>query len=261
MPREKRLSIFIRKGSTSGSAKDVTEPANEMTRKEFVKLVKSRQWSEVLNHLPQNPDFAKSMDGTMPLLHEVCRYQPPLRVIQEFVHIDPELVTVMSTKNHAPLHVACRCGAPPDVINFLCQVSPTMAGLQDYNGRTPLHLLCQEYAIHYNEEQRLRISLSKALIAAVKMLLVASPNTVNTEDKDGKTALHYAVDDQDIDIRVLHCIQKASAKDMTAKNNDKVSPAAPASAAAGGRRRRSLIEKFTTKSPIQKQIKNDVVAS
>jgi len=257
MPREKRLSLFIRRSDSSNAAKEVEKEVS-ITRSQFVKLVKSRQWSEVVEHVSRNPAVAKSEDGETPLLHEVCRYQPPLRVVEEFVHSDPESVSVMSKKNHAPLHVACRCGAPPDVINFLCQLDPTLAGVQDYHGRTPLHLLCQEYAIHYNEEQRLKISLSKALIAAVKLIIAASPNTVNIEDKDGKSALHYAVDDQEMDIRVLHCIQKAAARDIASKNNDKVSPSAPA--VASGPRRRSIIGKLS-RSTVQKQIENDLVAS
>jgi len=257
MAREKRLSMFIRRSDSSNVVNEV-EKKEPITRKEFVKLVKSRQWSEVVDHMSGNPDVAKSEDGATPLLHEVCRYQPPLRVVEEFVRADPESVSVMSKKNHAPLHVACRCGANPDVINFLCQLNRTLASVQDYHGRTPLHLLCQEYAIHYNEEQRLRISLSKALIAAVKLIIAAAPHTVNLEDKDGKSALHYAVDDQEMDIRVLHCIQKASARDSAFKNNDKVSPSAPAVAA--GSRRRSIIGKFG-RSTIPKQIENELVTS
>lgn len=272
MPREKRLSLFMRKSDSSNVPKEVETNVSvsvsvTTTTSDLVNMVKSRQWSEVMDHFSRNPDVAKpaaaaaAEDGAKPLLllHEVCRYQPPLRVIEEFVRADPKSVSVMSKKNHAPLHVACRCGAPPDVINFLCQLNPILAGVQDYNGRTPLHLLCQEYTIHYNEEQRLKISLSKALIAAAKFIIAASPNTVILEDKDGKSALHYAVDDKEMDIRVLHCIQKAAAKDSASKNNDKVSPSAPA-AAAGSRRRRSIIGKLG-RSAIQKQSENDLVTS
>lgn len=83
------------------------------------------------------------------VLHDVCRYRPPLDVVESLL---------LSLRQHRrgctsgkddmgrmPLHVAAASGANPAVIEALARADPYAASVGDIHARSPLHLLLRNF--------------------------------------------------------------------------------------------------------------------
>mmetsp|Transcript_3428 Transcript_3428/g.3239 ORF Transcript_3428/g.3239 Transcript_3428/m.3239 type:complete len:234 (-) Transcript_3428:40-741(-) len=183
-----------------------------LSQTKLSKLLARQQWSELMKHISSNPDILNSPDRDESFFHEICRFQPPLHVVEEIVGLSPSSLVLENDLGQFPLHVAAQNGASPEVISYLCKSNTKSSGVQDNMGKTPLHLASESYANKYTHQQDRKLPLEEALLLTVKILIRSSPHTVNLEDADDISVLEYAID-SDVDLKVIRVIQKASEKD------------------------------------------------
>jgi hypothetical protein len=136
-------------------------------------------------------------------LHFLCRYQPPLKIVEAVVGIWPELSKKMipATKQTA-LHVACQYGARSDVVKFLLEIHGEAAMMQDINGRLPLHLACRPKQhpptqMDEDDEENGDVDWIKPGSAVVRALCGHNPKAANAQDKDGCNPLELALTTDD----------------------------------------------------------------
>ena len=188
---------------------------------ELSDMIKKRKWSKFLKQLSLDPNQVNSPNRKESILHEVCRFQPPLKVVRKIIKMNPTLLNDVNFQGRLPLHIATVNGASFDVVLYLCECNPTAAGLQDLQGKTPLHLLVGESPYRILEktldEFMLEALSSQGISRIVRVLVNASPETVNLEDISGMSALDYAVNFVD-DIDVINELQRASIKEWRSRS-------------------------------------------
>ena len=89
-------------------------------------------------------------------------------------------------------------------------------GVQDRYGRTPLHylgdyakMLAERYPFNPTETNHITLCVAKVLVKT-------SPESVNVEDEDETNPIEYCIFN-DIDIKVIRAMQKASHRAWTKK--------------------------------------------
>jgi hypothetical protein len=113
-------------------------------------LIESRQWEGVIEFFRTNPEASKTSrlsnflsDGNFPL-HEVCRQQPPLDVVNLLLEWNEEAVQMRGQHGYLPLHFACASGASYDVVARLIDVHPAATRCRDeLDDALPLHFAAQ----------------------------------------------------------------------------------------------------------------------
>jgi hypothetical protein len=89
------------------------------------------------------------------ILHDICRYKPPLDVIETLLTSLEHRRGYTSGKDdmgRSPLHVAAACGASPDIIEALALADPSPASMGDVDRRSPLHIAVR-YLAYSNRQQ------------------------------------------------------------------------------------------------------------
>lgn len=180
---------------------EMIKPFKRIFRRNQLKLldlIKKRKWSKFFKQLSLDPNQVNSPNRKESILHEVCRFQPPLKVVRRIITLDPALVDAINFQGRLPLHIATENGASFDVILYLCRCNPTTAGLQDLLGKTPLHLLVEESSSRFEEDTFDDIVFracirDNEILRIVEILVLSSPETVNLEDVTGMSALEYAL--------------------------------------------------------------------
>jgi hypothetical protein len=179
------------------------------------------------------------------ILHDICRYLPPLDVIELLLTSLRHRRGTTSGRDDAgrtPLHVAVAFGAAPDVIDALTRADPVPASMGDRDRRSPLHiavrylaygphpddkpleetnelpsLSLQQHDGHegLSEEEMFKRSFETILI--LKDVMVTYPGKIDfkDEDKDGFAPVDYALDGGIIDKYLLHCLLKRKHKRRT----------------------------------------------
>jgi len=165
---------------------------------ELSDLIKKRKWSKLFKQLSLDPNLLNSPNRKESVLHEVCRFQPPLKVLEKIIAMNPALVTTINFQGRLPLHIATENGASYDAVHLLCKCDPSTAGLQDLLGKTPLHLLVEESSSRFDFDDFDDIMFGALVrdndfLRIVKILVLSSPETVNLEDIAGMSALEYAL--------------------------------------------------------------------
>lgn len=85
------------------------------------------------------------------ILHDLCRYQPPLDVLETILlglreRYQGELYTIgRDSLGRTPLHVAAASGAHSTIVDALVRLEPTPASMGDVYCRSPLHLAMSNY--------------------------------------------------------------------------------------------------------------------
>lgn len=74
-------------------------------------------------------------------IHEACRRQPPVEIIQCLLNIFPESAHEKTQFGELPVHLAAGCGAGDDVLNLLLSFNPLAVLIRDNGGRTPLEII------------------------------------------------------------------------------------------------------------------------
>ena len=184
------------------------------------KIIAKKQWSSLRKHISTSSAYLILFENNDSLLHQVCKYQPPLSLVNYMVQTNPKLLSMTNSFGHSPLHVAIQNAASPDIIDFLCTSSPEMPGMKDHMGKTPLHMACESYS-KSRSKSKSKIdfrSNKKGLRKIIESLIEYSPTTVNLEDVGGITAIEYALD-TNTDIKTIHMIQRASQSEWKRKDN------------------------------------------
>lgn len=184
-------------------------------------LVRKRQWNIIHERLKvpteqMRTEMMNIDDSGDTILHAVCRCNPPRELVQEIIAILPDTATTTNQVSQYALHIAAENGASPVIIRYLCNLQPVASGSRDNWGKTPLHLVCKNYAIKYKPYKDL--SMTDAMLQAVRIIIDLSPETVNVDDEDGMTALEYAIE-ADADIRTIQSIQKACERSWKVKKS------------------------------------------
>lgn len=137
-PRKERM-CKIEQLASLGKWEDVKDYATRCSDKETARSSSSR--------LPfSNSKACQSLRNNDTNLHMICRYHPPLEVVQFFVNGGRNagsgslLAAQMNAQGHTPLHVAAQCGASRQVVEFLQSKCTQAVEAQDHEGNTPLHL-------------------------------------------------------------------------------------------------------------------------
>ena len=167
-------------------------------------LLKNQGKEEIIASLVNNPEA----DG--PLTY-VCRFMPPLDVVQSLQEIFPGSIAHVDEMGRQPLHLAIKWGASTEVIKHLIKEHPSTLKKQDNMKNIPLHLACQFYLSNHHPLTTDSQSVSSLLRILHRLILVA-PSTVNVEDKNGTNALEYAID-ANMDAVIINTLQKISEKD------------------------------------------------
>lgn len=152
-------------------------------------------------------------DSAMTALHFACRNAPPTDVIDVFLSIAEDTVQWPDSFGWLPIHYACACGAETEVIKQLAEAFPESKTTVDRRGRTPLHfalgnsskpvapdvvvLLSSSGAAGYADDNgMLPLHYACAYGASEEALYVltgAYPDAITTQDRRGRTPLHFAL--------------------------------------------------------------------
>jgi hypothetical protein len=183
------------------------------------------------------------------VLHDMCRYNPPLDVIETLlVSLRHRRGTTSGRDDtgRTPLHVASAFGAAPDVIDALARADPSPASMGDIDGRTPLHIAVRRLAYGATDENPLEetaqtipssrrssghdvlteeeiYARSVRTISILKNVMVTYPGKIDFKDEDnsGFAPLDYALDGDVSDEYLLRCLlrRKHSSKKRRSMNS------------------------------------------
>ncbi|KAL7534983.1 hypothetical protein ACHAXR_006190, partial [Thalassiosira sp. AJA248-18] len=137
------------------------------------------------------------------ILHDVCRHQPPLDVIEVLIKALRHRRGATSgtdDQGRTPLHLAADTGALPEVIGALVRADPYPASMGDVDRRSPLHL-AMKYLSSTAQEKKL-ISPEEAsdrtyrTVLILKDAMLKYPGKIDfkTEDNTGYSPLDYAIE-------------------------------------------------------------------
>ncbi|VEU33390.1 unnamed protein product [Pseudo-nitzschia multistriata] len=119
---------------------------------EIFTVIKKRRWNDLLDLLEIYPRSAsipcpKNIQSTAKgnlMLHEVCRNNPPLRVISALIYEYADAVKAKGGKGYLPVHYACATNSSPDVVRKLLDTFPASIRMRDTNDlMIPLHFACK----------------------------------------------------------------------------------------------------------------------
>jgi hypothetical protein len=111
-------------------------------------LIESRKWNDLMERLQSHPSDAaivasegvSSAQGNY-ALHEVCKNQPPIKVIERLLEANPDAIKAKGRWGYTPLHYACSSGASPEVVARLIKAYPTSTRTRDESNEfLPIHL-------------------------------------------------------------------------------------------------------------------------
>lgn len=167
------------------------------------------------------------------VLHDVCRYRPPLDVVESLLlSLRQHRRGCTSGKDEMgrmPLHVAAASGASPAVIEALARADPYPASVGDINARSPLHLLLRNFqseSFHFSagipSHSRKGIKTFESLTASresqtkilfksvsiLKSYMLTYPGKVDFKDDDnsGLNPLDYAIDKNLMDEALIQAL-------------------------------------------------------
>lgn len=184
------------------------------------------QWEDLIqsiknskrDSLKYNSSFGRNV------LHIVCKYNPPLGVIELILKKMPWSVSEMDINGRYPLHLASKYGALPEVLDLLSFEYPNALSNQDCHGKTPLHLVCESYPKYYQvpisiDGQRDYCPMSGTPLVrnkehdfenSIVIMTRKCPQVVNLEDNKGCSALEYALGSDFANLEIINYIQKVS---------------------------------------------------
>jgi len=119
---------------------------------ELLDLVEENNWETLLYRVLKQPHIAhvkftgrstnSSSAGNL-ILHETCKQNPPIDVVEALVEANDKAVTTKGNAGFLPFHYACAHGASIETIRFLYSLHPDAArAVDDDEGILPLHLAC-----------------------------------------------------------------------------------------------------------------------
>ena len=168
-----------------------------------------------------NPNFYETTDG-MNMLHKVCT-EGLLQVMKCFVddfHIDVNMTITTSRWKETPLHVACQHNQVA-IAQYLLEKGGNIAAKQT-NGYTPIHIACENgyfdlmvklteslvasgnrYVMELKQNDEwtgLQLAARNGHVKVFDYLLEKNLADATVVDSNGKTALHFACCNGNLDI-------------------------------------------------------------
>ncbi|KAL3802958.1 hypothetical protein HJC23_011581 [Cyclotella cryptica] len=143
-------------------------------------VIKAAAAAAMLEEGSKSEDCSDNADMTSGenILHDVCRHNPPLDVIELLLTALRHrrgITCARDDDGRTPLHVAVASGASSVVVDALAMADPVPASMGDGDNRSPLHLAVKFLAYKERSEQhsqalpRLRSTSSRASkIAAIR---------------------------------------------------------------------------------------------
>jgi ankyrin repeat protein len=148
-----------------------------MRRRHYFNLVCAKgKWDDVLRHLEISRHLDKISKTGSTILHQVCCFQPPRKVVERIVALYPKLIMVVDICGRLPLHEACRYKASLEVIEFMVDAYSRAAYIQDRQGKTPLHYASDVGFAH-----------DYLLLDVILSLSARCPHTLTFQDSRGMT--------------------------------------------------------------------------
>jgi ankyrin repeat protein len=88
-------------------------------------ICKTKNWHKVGPYCSQYAEDVAYVDvqhsSGNNALHEACRHQPPARVVQHLLAVQPLLTSHVNADGDLPLHIACRNQASLTVLRLLLE--------------------------------------------------------------------------------------------------------------------------------------------
>ena len=210
MVRSPSLSLIH---SVSQSQSYESEGDGSIRSKEIVvfELIEDEQWNDFVEYIQANPKAVQyrhrvpnSAHFNLPL-HEVCRRQPPWRVVNMLLDMYDEAVVMPGQYGFLPLHIACGSGASYEVVTRLLDAYPAATRSRDETkGSLPLHL-----AAKWGASENVLMEI-----------LTTHPEGCFVRDASGKTPLDLARNLPDSDAKkiVISALETAPVLVATAKS-------------------------------------------
>ena len=139
-------------------------------------------------------------------IHEACRRQPPIHVVQILLEHFPQSASEITQFGELPIHLACGCAASYDILNLLLVYNPQGVLVRDNGGRSPLDILksssssdtttkainafvaCQEIITQHNGNHAHAIQqIQKKHAKQMRSLQKKSVHELNDKDKSFAT--------------------------------------------------------------------------
>lgn len=148
-----------------------------MRRRQYFNLYCAKgKWEDVLRHIEFSRHLDKISKTGSTILHQVCCFQPPRKVVERIVALYPKLIMVVDICGRLPLHEACRYKASLEVIEFMLDAYSRAAFIQDRQGKTPLHYASDVGFAH-----------DYLLLDVILSLSARYPHTLTFQDSRGMT--------------------------------------------------------------------------
>ena len=152
----------------------------------LVDLIEAQQFQQAIQRVREYPSEAcmslpstssSSEGGGNLALHEACKNQPPVELIDALLKAYESAVQTKGQWGYLPLHLACCSRASPEVIAKLILAYPSATRTKDdHEGFLPLHLASKSGA---DEE-------------VIMALLTVHPKASAVRDLKGKTPIDHA---------------------------------------------------------------------
>lgn len=114
------------------------------------------------------------------IVHFACKHNPPRKIVKLLSLLYPDGVALPDkSMGRLPLHYAAQWGGSGRLMHYLVQKDTLAASTKDHLGKTPTHLLCENYNANYNAEDAMGLSCDEGMMWVLKLLLGASPDSVN----------------------------------------------------------------------------------
>lgn len=220
-PQDKYTTSDDREHTPEDTSKRDPEAGVDMFKVfEMFKLVEKGNWSGLAKHVKTSPQsafvrmtrgakgFTLASKGNL-LLHEVCRYDPTLDVVNALIAVNGGALKATGEHGRLPLHFACACGASGEVVQRLIIGFPAGAKLRDSADlMLPLHLAC-------------KWGSSKAVL---KALMAVHPEGRLVRDIYAKTPMDYAngLSSKEVREMAITCLQTSARKQVTFQDRSSI---------------------------------------
>eukprot|EP00573_Skeletonema_grethae_P006378 CAMPEP_0201692202 /NCGR_PEP_ID=MMETSP0578-20130828/5160_1 /ASSEMBLY_ACC=CAM_ASM_000663 /TAXON_ID=267565 /ORGANISM="Skeletonema grethea, Strain CCMP 1804" /LENGTH=371 /DNA_ID=CAMNT_0048177549 /DNA_START=1186 /DNA_END=2302 /DNA_ORIENTATION=+ len=153
------------------------------------------------------------------IVHFACKHNPPRKIIKLLALTYPDGVTLPDKMGRLPLHYAAQWGCSGRLMHYLVQKDTLAASTKDNLGKTPTHLICENYNANHDAACSMGLSCDEGMIWVLKLLLDASPDSVNIEDNRDMLPLEYAIE-SGAPYSVIKFLQIASEKDWKQRKEE-----------------------------------------
>lgn len=206
-------------GQGSLMSKSISKPQRQRPPRTLTRLIAKRSWWDIEHILSKSKGLGdmeideKGIITEEAVVQFALRYRAPLHIIKLLSANFPRCIYRPDSTGKYAVHVAAKYGAMPNVVDYLVAKNRTAASVQDPSGKCPIHYVGEFYA-STNESPSV-LALNENMLAVVRILREAAPQSFNLEDHEGYNAIEYAIE-SDCDIKVIKTMQRTARDDWRA---------------------------------------------